>query len=135
MTGFRNLTAAATLSLSAMAVVGLQSAPGATAAAATPRTEKALLVGVLGYEGGAYPGKFHPTAGTVDVSFSNPPIVLVKHVGSSGHFRIALPPGSYTVTGCGPSSSGGQGTCGQSQNITLSPGEVDHIRLIWAYVP
>jgi hypothetical protein len=117
-----------------MAAVGLQTAP-AQASATTPQAQQALLVGVLGYEGGAFPGGFHPTAGTVDVAFSNPPIVLIKHVGPSGHFKIPLAPGSYTVTGCGPSSSGGHGICGRSKNITLSPGEVDHIRLIWAFVP
>jgi hypothetical protein len=132
MSRFRNFSVAA--SLGVMAAVGLQSAP-AHVGAATPRTDQALLVGVLGYEGGAPPGLFHPTSGTVDVAFANPPITLLKHVGSSGHFKIPLAPGSYTVTGCGPSSSGGQGICGRSKNIALSAGEVDHIRLIWAMVP
>jgi hypothetical protein len=132
MSRVRNFFVAA--SLSAMAVVGL---PGATthATAATPRAQQAVLVGVLGYEGGAYPGGFHPTAGTVDIAFANPPVILVKHVGPTGHFKIPLAPGSYIVTGCGPSSSGGQGLCGQPKSIKLSPGEVDHIRLVWALAP
>jgi hypothetical protein len=132
MSRVRNFSVAA--SFGVMAAVGLQTAPAAVGAA-TPHVEQALLVGVLGYEGGAYPGGFHPTAGTVDVSFTNPPITIVDHVGSSGHFKIPLSPGSYVVTGCGPSSSGGQGLCGKSKHITLSAGEVDHIRLIWAMVP
>jgi hypothetical protein len=117
-----------------MAAVGLQSAP-ASVGAAVPQVKQADLVGVLGYEGGAFPGKFHPTSGTVDVAFSNPPITLVKQVGPTGHFNIPLPPGRYTVVGCGPSSSGGQGTCGQPKIVKLSSGEVDHIRLVWAMVP
>ena len=132
MSRFRNLSIAA--SLSVMAAVGLQSAP-AHVGAAQPHEQQALLAGVLGYEGGAYPGRFHPTAGTVDVEFSNPPITFVKQVGPSGHFKIPLSPGRYIVVGCGPSSSGGQGLCGRPKHVTLSAGEVDHIRLIWAMVP
>jgi hypothetical protein len=132
MSRFRNFSVAA--SIGVMAAVGLQSAP-AHVGASQPRVEQAVLAGVLGYEGGAYPGHFHPTAGTVDVEFSNPPITLVKNVGSSGHFKIPLSPGSYTVIGCGPSSSGGQGTCGRPKQVTLSSGQVRHIRVVWAMVP
>lgn len=133
VSGLRNV-AVAVASLSAMAVIGLRSTP-AQVAAATPRAPQALLVGVLGYEGGAPPGIFHRTSGTVYVSAANPPITIAQHVGASGHFRISLGAGSYTAIGCGPSSSGGQGTCGKPKNFTLSAGEVHHIRLVWAMVP
>jgi hypothetical protein len=121
------------VSATSMAVIGLQAAP---ASAATTSTVHSKIVGELGYEGGAAPGGFHPTAGTVQVDFNSSPLVLLKHVGKSGHFSIKLSPGSYTVIGCGPAASGGtSGQCSQPQNITLVAGEVDHIQLIWAYTP
>lgn len=131
------------LSVTAVAALGL-SAPSALAAAAQSAhraaapagVQQATLVGELGVEGGAYPGGFHPTAGTVQVAFSDQPLVLLKHVGKSGHFRIELASGSYEVTGCGPSSSGSRfGECSKPRGITLKSGEVKHIRLIWAEVP
>lgn len=124
----RLLKLALALSVSSVAVVGLD----ATAVhASTPAGQRSAIVGQLGYEGGAYPGGFHPTAGTVEVEFNNQPLVLEKHVGKSGNFHIKLSPGGYTVIGCGPSGS----QCSQPQNITLVSGEVDHIQLIWAYAP
>jgi hypothetical protein len=120
------------LSASSIALIGLQSAP---AHASTTSAKRAAIVGELGYEGGAAPGGFHPTAGTVEVEFNSVPLTLEKHVGKSGHFHIELSPGSYTVIGCGPAASGGNSLCSQPQNITLVAGEVDNIQLIWAYVP
>jgi hypothetical protein len=121
-------------SLGAVAALGLQAGP-ALAGADTPPAHSAI-VGVLGYEGGAFPGFFHPTSGTVEVEFTNPPLVLLKQVGATGHFRIPLGPGNYTLIGCGPSSSsGGTGLCGTPLNVTLKVGEVDHVRLVWAMVP
>ncbi len=121
-------------SLGALSAVGMQAAPALASSNAGP-TAKSVIVGVLGYEGGAATNKFHPTSGTVEVEFTNPPLVLLKQVGNSGHFRLSLNPGSYTLIGCGPSSSGGTPLCGQPQNVTLKAGEVDHIRLVWADVP
>ena len=121
-------------SLGAISAVGAQAAP-ALASSDVGVHSASAIVGVLGYEGGGPSTKFHPTSGTVYVQFGHPPLVLAKEVGNSGHFRIPLMPGSYTVIGCGPSSSGGSPLCGQPQNITLKSGEVDHIRLIWADVP
>ncbi|HXW32965.1 MAG TPA: hypothetical protein VEJ87_00160 [Acidimicrobiales bacterium] len=118
------------VSASGVGIIGLAAAPAS--AGASPGIHSAI-VGELGYEGGAPPGEFHPTAGTVEVEFNSVPLVLERHVGKSGHFNISLGPGSYTVFGCGPSKSAGQ--CSTPQNINLLPGEVDHIQLIWAYVP
>jgi hypothetical protein len=124
----RLLKLALALSASSVAVVGLEVAP---AHASTTAGQQSAIVGQLGYEGGAYPGGFHPTAGTVEVEFNSHPLVLEKHVGKSGNFHIKLSPGGYTVIGCGPSGN----QCSQPQNITLASGEVDHIQLIWAYAP
>lgn len=126
----RTLNAAFLAVLLAVAALALQAAP---AGAVAPR--RALLAGELGFEGGPYPGGFHPTAGTVDVAFHSVPLVLVKAVGPSGHFAIPLGAGAYTVTGCGPSSTGVSHQCSRPQTVVLQPGQVDHIRLIWAYVP
>lgn len=118
------------LSASTFTLLGLQALPSH---AATPAVPRSAIVGELGVEGGAYPGTFRPTAGTVEVEFSQVPLALLKHVGKSGKFDIKLSPGSYTVIGCGPKKSSDQ--CSQPQNITLVAGEVDHIQLVWAYLP
>lgn len=121
------------LSAIGIAVIGLQTVP---AGAGTTPVHRAALVGELGIEGGAAPGGFHPTAGTVEVEFKSTPLTLEKHVGKSGHFDISLSPGHYTVTGCGPAASGSNSNqCSRPKNIHLMPGEVDHIRLVWALVP
>jgi hypothetical protein len=114
---------------SGIAVIGLLSAP----ALASTSAHNSAIVGELGVEGGAYPGTFRPTAGTVEVEFNSVPLALVKHVGNSGKFDIKLSPGSYTVFGCGPQKSGSQ--CSQAQDITLGTGKVDRIQLVWAYLP
>src|SRR5271155_391950 len=80
------------MSAGSMAIIGLQAAP---AGAGTTAVHQSKIVGQLGYEGGAAPGGFHPTAGTVEVEFNSPPLVLLKHVGKSGNFTIKLSPGSY----------------------------------------
>jgi hypothetical protein len=128
----RLVNLALTLVASSAAVVGLEAAP----AHAAPSVKRALLVGELGIEGGAYPGAFRPTAGLVEVEFNGLPLVIEKKVGRSGQFRIPLGPGSYTVIGCGPDPSGsGNRLCGVPETLTLAPGEVDFIELVWAYVP
>jgi hypothetical protein len=121
------------LSVIGIAVVGLHTVP---AGAGTTSAHRSALVGELGIEGGAAPGGFHPTAGSVEVEFKSVPLVLEKHVGKSGHFDITLSPGSYTVIGCGPAASGAtSGRCSRPKNIHLVSGEVDHIQLVWALVP
>ncbi len=121
------------LSATSIAMIGIQAVP---AHAATTSGHEAAIVGELGYEGGAAPGGFHPTAGSVQVQFHSVPLTREKHVGKSGHFDISLAPGKYTVIGCGPAASGTTSSqCSKPKNIHLVSGEVDHIRLIWAYVP
>jgi hypothetical protein len=131
----RPINLALAISVSSIGVLALQVG---TAHAATTTSSQAELVGRLGYEGGAFPDKFHPTAGSVEVEFDSvTPLSLEHRVGPSGHFTIALPAGTYTVIGCGPSASGSTATglCGQPVNLTLTPGEVHHIKLVWALAP
>ena len=121
------------LSASSIAMVAL---PGSPVGAASTSSAQAVLAGKLGYEGGAKPNTFHPTSGSVVVDFdSATPLSLERHVGPSGNFRISLPPGSYTVIGCGPSdsNSGASAPCSTPTNLTLTSGEVAHLKLIWAY--
>ncbi len=122
------------VSASGIAMMALQTAP---AHAATTTRPQAVLVGKLGVEGGVYPGGFHPTAGSVEVKFYSVPLVLKRPVGPSGQFKIPLAAGKYTVIGCGPEASSGSagGQCSKPRRLTLKPGEVDHIRLVWAQVP
>ncbi len=110
---------------------------GSAGAQPVPPPPPAQIVGHLGYEGGAYPGGFHRTSGTVEVIFDgDTPLALVKKVGPSGKFDFKLGAGKYTLIGCGPSSSqGSTGTCGKPVTVSLVNGEVDHIRLVWAEVP
>jgi len=124
---------AVTLAASSVALVALQTAP--THAATVPK-HQAALVGELGYEGGAYPGGFHPTSGTVQVDFTSHPLVIEKHVGSSGSFHFTLAPGSYTVIGCGPAESGtSTNRCSKPKNVHLIAGQVHHLKLVWLEAP
>jgi|HubBroStandDraft_2_1064218.scaffolds.fasta_scaffold282294_1 hypothetical protein len=126
----RLLKLALALFASSITVIALQAVPAHASASSGPSS---AIVGELGVEGGAYPGPFRPTSGTVEVEFNSVPLALVKHVGKSGKFEIRLSPGSYTVSGCGPGASGNR--CSQSQDIKLVSGEIDHIQLVWAYLP
>lgn len=128
------------LALAASAAsIGVLAFGGAAVPAGAQSSAQAELVGKLGYEGGAIsPSGFHPTSGSVIVDFDSvTPLSLEKHVGPSGHFRILLPAGPYTIIGCGPSSSGSgsNGQCSRPMNVTLTSGEVDHIKLVWASAP
>jgi hypothetical protein len=126
----RLIKLALALLASSITVIALEAAPAHASAGAGP---KSAIAGELGVEGGAYPGTFQPTAGTVEVEFNSVPLVLLRHVGKSGKFDIKLSPGSYTVVGCGPKKSSNQ--CSQPQDINLATGEVDHIQLVWEYLP
>lgn len=123
------------LLLLSLAVLGFaaQTSWAARPAAAAHRSS---LEGTLGYEGGPYPGGFHPTAGSVQVAFMINPLVLEKTVGKSGHFTIPLAAGTYTVTGCGPISSANPNPrCGRATTIKLRAGERRQLRLVWMDAP
>ncbi len=128
----RPATLGAALAAGTIALTGLLAGP---VQAAVP-AGGAKIIGQLGIEGGAYPGTFRPTAGTVVVDLDLHPLVLVKSVGKSGKFDLHLSPGTYTLTGCGPATSTSPvGQCGQAQTATLTPHERDHVRLVWLMAP
>jgi hypothetical protein len=111
----------------------LAATPTAVSASSTGRSR---LVGELGYEGGAAPAPFHPTAGTVEVWFTLNPLVLDWKVGPSGRFKIPLGPGTYAIVGCGPTSTAASAPlCGNKTTVTLRAGEVHRVRVVWAYAP
>jgi hypothetical protein len=118
------------------AALGLQVQTAGAGSTPVSAASKTFLVGTLGFEGGPYPGGFHPTAGAVLVSFKLNPLVLEKTVGMSGHFKIPLGAGTYTVTGCGPKSSASSTRrCGRPKTIKLRAGERRHLLLVWMYAP
>jgi len=125
------------VAVAALTLIGTVPVAAAQAGTVTPAVPGTKLVGELGFEGGAYPGHFHPGPGTVEVEFDMQPLVIQKKVGPSGHFSFSLGPGQYTVVGCGPSASGVSpgSQCSKPKSITLYSGEVRHIRLVWALVP
>jgi len=122
----------AALAAGTIALTGLLAAP----AQATIPVDGAKIIGRLGIEGGAYPGRFRPTAGTATVEFDGRPLVLVRSVGASGRFTFDLSPGTYTLIGCGPSASAAPSSqCSAPRTVTLTPLEVDHVRLVWLLAP
>lgn len=115
-----------------LAVTGLLAGP---VQASTPKGG-AEVVGRLGYEGGAFPGTFTPTAGTVFVQFDLRPLELVRSVGASGSFALHLASGTYTLTGCGPGNpTSPVGPCGRSKTVTLTANEKVHVQLVWLLAP
>lgn len=50
--------------------------------------------------------------------------------------QTPLGPGTYTLAGCGPSLSGiSTPSYGTKTTVTLTADEVDHVHLVWAYLP
>jgi len=130
----RRLVAAA-LAAGTLGLAGLTCLTAAPAAAA-PSGANATIIGKLGYEGGAFPGRFKPTAGTVFTQFDGQPLELTTAVGPTGTFKLHLSPGTYTLTGCGPGTSTSPvGRCGQPVTVTLAAHEKDHLKLVWLMAP
>jgi len=118
--------------LASLAVAALVTATAGSAEGSAPSpAADGRIAGELGVVGGAYPGGFHPTSGIVEFAFRSHPLVLVESVGRAGHFTVWLPAGTYTVTGCGASST----QCSPAVTVRLRPGGVDHLQLVWAQVP
>lgn len=88
------------------------------------------IAGQLGYEGGAYPGTFHPTAGLVMVA--GPKMERTVSVPGSGDFTISLSPGRYKLTGCGGTNDT---QCGPSQKVTVRPGKTVQVQIAWLLAP
>jgi hypothetical protein len=117
-------TAAATIALGAVDTT-------AGVAAATPlMTSHGAIVGQLGYEGGAYPGGFHPTAGLV--KFTGPQKVAPVKVPQSGDFSVHVVPGDYTLTGCGGTKNK---QCGPPQQVTVKARATTHVQVPWLLAP
>lgn len=97
---------------------------------ASGRTRHGVIAGQLGYEGGAYPGKFHRTAGVVDVA--GPKNASTVTVPASGRFTLAVTPGSYTLTGCGGTNDK---QCGPPQDVTVKAQKTSHVQVPWLLAP
>ncbi len=103
----------------------------ATAVAAqTPVTPHGVIAGQLGYEGGAYPGGFQPTAGVV--KFVGPQRVGRVKVPDSGSFTVDVVPGIYTLTGCGGTKDR---QCGSPQDVTVKAQKTSRVEVVWLRAP
>jgi len=98
-------------------------------AAAGPSGSHGVISGQLGYEGGAYPGLFHATAG------------IVKVKGPDGNGRVKVPasgfsmrvaPGHYVLTGC---SGTRNKQCGPPDPVTVKAGKTSHVEVVWLLAP
>ena len=99
-------------------------------AAASPLTSHGVISGQLGYEGGAYPGTFHPTAGLV--KFAGPQKVGPVKVPKSGDFTVHVIPGHYTLTGC---SGTNDKQCGPPQQVTVKARTTSRVQVPWLLAP
>jgi hypothetical protein len=100
-------------------------------AAGSPSTSPhGVISGRLGFEGGAYPGRFHPTAGLV--KFSGPQKVGPVKVPKSGDFTVRVVPGDYTLTGCGGTKDK---QCGPPQQVTVKARTTRHVHVPWLLAP
>jgi hypothetical protein len=116
-------TAAAAIALGAVSTTAAEGA-------ARPLTTHGVISGRLGYEGGAYPGRFHPTAGLVKVA--GPQKVGPIKVPVSGHFSVPVVPGDYTLTGCGGTKNK---QCGPPQQVTVKARGTSHVQVPWLLAP
>lgn len=103
---------------------------GAQVAAVHTASPDGVIAGELGYEGGAYPGKFHPTAGLVRVA--GPKLSQTVEVGPTGRFSVVEPPAKYTLVGCGGTDDS---QCGPAVHVTVKAGRTVHVKVPWALVP
>jgi hypothetical protein len=101
----------------------------ATAVAAQSPSPHGVIAGQLGFEGGPYPGGFHPTAGVV--KYAGPQTGRVK-VPGSGDFTVDVAPGAYTLIGCGGTRNE---QCGPTQDITVKAHKTSHVQVVWLLAP
>lgn len=88
------------------------------------------ITGQLGYEGGAYPGGFHPTAGVVQIAGAG--LTELQNVPKSGDFTVHVVPARYTLTGC----SGTNDTqCGQPMHVKVKTGRTKLVQVVWLLAP
>jgi hypothetical protein len=101
-----------------------------TASATASPAPHGVISGQLGFEGGAYPGRFHPTAGLV--KFAGPQKVGPVKVPKSGDFTVHVVPGDYTLTGCSGTKNR---QCGSPQDVTVKAGKTRHVQVVWLMAP
>lgn len=125
------LRLASVVVLATVAGVALGAVPTTVVAAANPSaTSHGVISGQLGFEGGAYPGRFHPTAGLV--KFAGPQKVEPVKVPESGDFTVHVAPGDYTLTGCGGTKNR---QCGPPQQVTVKARATSHVQVPWLLAP
>lgn len=93
-------------------------------------TNQGVIRGVIGVEGGAYPGTLRPTSGTVE--FTKGSVDRTINVGMSGHFSISLNPGKWTATACGGTNNS---QCGPAKVINVTQDHTNHVKLPWLLAP
>ena len=115
-----------------LTLIGAFGTAGAAAVSARPSPAAAdgTVKGLLGYEGGAYPGKFHRTSGVVDVA--GPKSTITVSVPDSGRFTVHLAPATYELTGCGGTNDA---QCGPAQKVKVASARTVHVKVPWALVP
>lgn len=102
----------------------------AALAGASPLTPHGVIAGQLGFEGGAYPGGFHPTAGLV--KFVGPQKVGPVKVPESGAFTVHVVPGDYTLTGCSGTKNR---QCGPPQQVAVKARTTSRVQVVWLLAP
>lgn len=118
--------------VAAVLFVGLV-APAGAYAHTPPKPSHGTVNGQVGYEGGAYPGGFHATSGSVKIS--NASAVRVVEVPTAAGFSVTLDPGTYTFVGC----AGAQATqCAASylwQTVVVKAGSTQTVQLVTFLAP
>jgi hypothetical protein len=102
----------------------------AAIAEASTSTPHGVIAGQLGFEGGAYPGGFHPTAGLV--KFKGPQKVGPVKVPDSGNFTVHAVPGDYTLTGCSGTKNR---QCGSPQQVIVKARKTSRVQVVWLLAP
>ena len=123
------LTAAVVLSLAGCTSGSSSDAQSRAADPATGNDAKTVEVsGDFLMSGGPRPGRDVPLSGTV--VFESSDTTLRVTVGSSGHFKVRVPPGRYQVTGTSSHIQGGQVPCPQDVPFEARLGGVNNVHAI-----
>lgn len=107
--------------LGAGALPSLLRGPSATTRVAASSGQDATVTGVLRMTGGPAGADQPGVSGVVVLRSSRGPEITTT-AGSDGTFAVAVPPGSYTVTGTSPQYADGGGTCRATDPVTVSAG-------------
>jgi hypothetical protein len=99
----------------AVLAAGLAVLAGCTGSPASERTVTGTFVRV----GGPPPGAPFPLPGTITAR-SATGAMFTATTGSSGRFKLSLPPGTYHVTGRSPLMQSGQMVCFATKELRVS---------------